>query len=854
MLTGCGGSSETATDVNGNVVSQGEPDEDEYDGGEEEDGGGHGGGNGQAAAAAAGANRDQSSASVDALTLDMGEGGGGGMAQSGGGGGHGAGGGKSGGMSEDESGYDGGEGEDEDEMGGYGTPSEYASGYNGGNGGGGIYPGAGGQAAAAASSRSDNVAMWTEDDFKSAAAERDKRVIPALTAYASAPTPNPDKVALWKAMLDALATGPVAATGSNGQYGGQSNGQQPRRSGRKGPGMPTMESPAGGGGSSNGRSAPMTQPAEGGEGEHEAAIFNPVGQNIASVEMFLLMTTIGQNSAAMSMQQRIGSEHASGNSSADMDSMGAPGAMGGSGSDSESMEGYEDPGDYEGSGGYGNGQPGYNPGGYNAGGQRGPASDVVVIAEAIVQHLVANGSPEADATVKEILCGKIPTGLPETETIGLVLKVLMANADGPDSKSQKLLSQILVTPEEVRPDDPETLHSAAMTMMTGLAASAVDSMFGLADAAGPGGPGGQRGPGGMPGGMPGMGMGEDEGGYNGGDEEAGMYAGGGGGRPSRGAPGRDDGGPSGGIGGGGGRPPVNAMKLNVEALSPEQLDKVVKLLWTPAFTGQIADRIRATNLTDNTEIFALAGALPSTSIRKAQYQSMQANHKQGAESLLSMGLFDGVARDPGLLVVLKSLPRPKVSASSSRNRNASQGAGDPVANSWLSATGHMVSSLKNRLHEAAMASGKTQLQGKPMIRLHAGASAPSAVFELSWPKDARSVVSDANPSPMRIHYVRINQTMGDRVIKKVVEHYRARTRGTKRDIPNGVWFDGTLKSTPTGGRISSDVVITQGNGGGGGYQGGGGEGGGGAIGSSYTIELIAVEIPDPKPTTKTAAR
>ena len=154
----------------------------------------------------------------------------------------------------------------------------------------------------------------------------------------------------------------------------------------------------------------------------------------------------------------------------------------------------------------------------------------------------------------------------------------------------------------------------------------------------------------------------------------------------------------------------------------------------------------------------------------------------------------------------------------------------------------MVNSLKQRLHKAAMVSGKTELVGSPLVRLHSGAS-PTAVFELDWPKDARTILSDANPSPMKIHYVRIEETMNDRAIKKVLDHYRARTRGSKREITTDVSLDGTLKSTSTGGRISGDVVITKSN------NGGGGEGG--ATGTGYTIEVIAVQVPDPKPT-KTA--
>ena len=717
----------------------------------------------------------------------------------------------------------------------------------------------------------EDIASWSDKDFRNATRMRSPKLMDAIAAISDGKQTNSYKVALLSGVLRALAEEPLIPDpppGANGRRGG-AFGQGGSSDG--GMGMSPPED-----GEGYGRPPAGYGDGEMGEGEEEMGedygrppnlrggggsypdqssmdFPNSNGLMFASVEGMLLATSLGQFS---------GGGAAVG---------GAAGRLQGSGGGM----GMSPPGEGEGGGmgmsppGEGDDNYGTPPGGYpgqggfpgqgNRRGNEPPPSGVepTMVVEAVVKSLMVNNSKGAWEVIERILSGAHETGLEASDSNNIVLRQLLANYGGKDHPSHSLLMKALTNPSSLRSDGAAELEEQATTMVTNMAVSAFDSMLGTLELASSDVGGNSQQPANQ-GGRQGRGQGGRPNLTGGGGGGQGLIGAGGG--ASAGPPGEGEGGYGAppGLGGSGGafagnRQPVKpAMDIDIQSMSEEELQSAIAFLWSPAFTKQIADRVRTATPGENLGLFALSGALPSTIVRRAQYESLQAHWKDGAEGLISGGLFDSLVRDPGLLVVLKGMPRAEPS-----RRSFSAGKADADSKqSWLKASGRMVNMLKGRLSELASESGQTRIEGNTPVRLHSGATA-EAVFQLEWPKQARDIVDTATPSPTRLHYIRaVESGMTQSGIAKMAEYYRVRSRGKKREIPGGVWFDGS-RGTPNGGKVSVDVVITKGSGGGAGPGAGssfGAPGGGGAGGgSSYVIEIIMVEIPDYKPLAATTA-
>lgn len=290
---------------------------------------------------------------------------------------------------------------------------------------------------------------------------------------------------------------------------------------------------------------------------------------------------------------------------------------------------------------------------------------------------------------------------------------------------------------------------------------------------------------------------------------------------------------------------------------------VAKALWAPSTASQIASFLQAESSTESAkDLLAFASTIPSDEVRRATYSLLSKSHSQGASALIQSGLFRDFARDPGMLTVLKSLPR-------QRPNPAAQGAAAPAGpgDSWVQATQDAVLSLRDRLVSVAD-NPELAFTGVTPVRLHKNA-VPDRSIRIVMPGKTAESLGDAVPAETKVYYSRVTVTpQRAKDMQDVVDHYEKRTKAYKReDRARGIlWYDG-VKLNTNGTRQSMDIVIEQagnrpaanngfggppggggagyegGAGGTGGYPGAGPQGGGNAV--QYIVEVIVVVTKDP---------
>jgi hypothetical protein len=170
-------------------------------------------------------------------------------------------------------------------------------------------------------------------------------------------------------------------------------------------------------------------------------------------------------------------------------------------------------------------------------------------------------------------------------------------------------------------------------------------------------PSGVSAPPGMPGapaGMPGEPMGP---GMPGGPEMSAGYPG----MPGGGYPGMPGGGYPGmpGAPGAGAAGRLSVIELAKQyAKDPDLAYRVGRQLWSDEFVAMSLARLEAVpSLRNGAPEILLAGTIPVDSVRAQLYEVLKKNHAEGPKALEAAGLGGAVITDPGLLAVIKALPR-----------------------------------------------------------------------------------------------------------------------------------------------------------------------------------------------------
>jgi len=502
------------------------------------------------------------------------------------------------------------------------------------------------------------------------------------------------------------------------------------------------------------------------------------------------------------------------------------------------QEGYPGAGQGSSSGGF----PGAG-GGLAGGGSTPPNSsagayahygtmDVDQFIKTSIGILLKLDTPRAWDAVSQMLAGSLELPMQAADVSKIVLTQLIASYGGENHPTHSLIT--------------DTMGSASrdslLSTLTGYAITSADRLLGL-----------NAGIPGQPAQRPGRGRGLQGGAPRG---PAG---------PGMGGPGLpgDPGAPGGSLPGGGQNspppPPAGApltMDATPKTMAEGEIKKITALLFSEDFGAQVVDGLsNAGSPADVPQLLALASSLPTTPIRRAQYQMLNNARKLGPQNLIDAGFFTKVAHDPGLLVTLGSLPRARDDSL--------------VQKQWDDAHKDAVLAFRDRLKLASQGAGGVLEVRKPTpMTLHKGYSNHvAASFQKKWPRDVGGMIGDVEPGSTEVRYIRLEVPEPDKNGKSILSHYKkgSKTNDEFDDQRKVFWFSRVrdIRNTPL--RRSVNVLISQGRSGGGAAAGGGaglgggagfaggGQGGGGGS-SVIIVEIISVDTANPRDSGVTNAK
>lgn len=279
------------------------------------------------------------------------------------------------------------------------------------------------------------------------------------------------------------------------------------------------------------------------------------------------------------------------------------------------------------------------------------------------------------------------------------------------------------------------------------------------------------------------------------------------------------------------------------SLAADVAEKGARFLWSPKTIAAIVSHLeKATDLTAASDVLLLASTIPGVGVRNAICETFIRLHPSGSDALNTTGLFSDV-HDPGLLVILKALPRTRPSKDAPGTKD-----------SWTAATESVVLALRDQLKRTS-GNMKPYTDTLP-VKLYKNTTAEVSVM-MQFPEGTHATSTDFIPATTQVYYTRTSFTpLKNRDTEDLTTHYEGKTSGYSRpDEARGVmWIEG-VKALPNGHRRTLDVIIEKSGAGGGnlqtGFSGGRsgletGFGGGGGASGSYTVEIIVVDTVDPK--------
>ena len=300
-------------------------------------------------------------------------------------------------------------------------------------------------------------------------------------------------------------------------------------------------------------------------------------------------------------------------------------------------------------------------------------------------------------------------------------------------------------------------------------------------------------------------------------------------------------------------------RLAVRGLPRDVALQIVPKLWSPTVIDFVDSRLRqARSLQDNPREILLAATLPMDVTRTRLAALFRANLDNGPEPLTALGFGNNLFVDPGLVVVLKTLPRedlPKPSTPFPQGRpplrrpprgqpgqpgmrpypgaegeqpysptgpyggGMTSPQGQPALTPkmrWMLMSESLGRSICKKLKEAGdrlasldPSSLDAAVQKRPpeFQTLHPN-SAVIAEFHLDWPNtQLKQELPDVQFDPMRVHYIRVESHSNPNV---VAGFYRRKLSTlNQRTISDGIWLD-ALQTLTDGKprRQSLDIFIT----------------------------------------------
>jgi hypothetical protein len=729
------------------------------------------------------------------------------------------------------------------------------------------YPGAAGAAQPQIPSRPADVATWTDQQLVDAVHERDPKLLDAIDSRVKSSPGDPKVAEMLTSLLTALANPRVPASlnqqgGSAGYPGDPAaypGAAYPGSNGAAGattPGMVPGAMPASG--------TPALQGTPPAQGSIRRRKQGDLAVDSISL-MFLESATAYQGAAvgAMATKNIPGAVGASADNPANAGAVGtqdssaaampqgampAGAAAGYAGGAAAGYPGAEYPGAA---------YPGAQPGMAGAGGAATGGLAESQLIERIVDGLIRNGSPGAWQTIYGIAAQTVKTPLPPGAGAEIVAHGLYRNIDSNPTMIEPILLSLIDGSAQLPPES----RSAALLVTAQISGLAADRLTGFQPSSILAAGSGQSGMPGMPGaGMPGQAVNS----YPGAEGQA---AGAGAAYPGAAYPGASGaesyaGMPGGAMPGTGmpGAAPGGVNVVGKPLISDAALMRSASFLWGPKFVDALVKQLDASpdigiapGFVGGGDFVRIAASVPNDRVRKSLANLFEKGALTSVGQLGMMGFFSTSVHDPGMLVSLKSRPRPKPT-------RAEAAQGMPL-DAWATASLDVVMSLRDRMRVLSKTPGKlTPVTENQPIRLHKNAVA-EFYGVLTLPGTAGAALNESAPSATKIYYARTSFTPEKpKDQQDLADHYESRATGIKRvSEPKGVllWIDG-FKATQTGAKRTADVIVTSSTGGGAAAAAGYGESGapgapsgygaaaGGGAGGAFTIEIIVVETSDAK--------
>jgi hypothetical protein len=255
--------------------------------------------------------------------------------------------------------------------------------------------------------------------------------------------------------------------------------------------------------------------------------------------------------------------------------------------------------------------------------------------------------------------------------------------------------------------------------------------------------------------------------------------------------------------------PAKEKKSAATAAATDDVQFVAESLWNAGFVAAVERRLASVDdLDKGKRLMLLASTLPCPAIRDAMVRWLKMHWEEDPKAAGTVG----ATAEPGLLVVLKRLPRkdtapwrnPTVSAKTPKAAALikARQEDDKIAGRWTQFSENVLRTMCGRFRAAA--AGNVEVDDVSM-KPHPGALVVAA-YRFDLPESLSGNAAGLPAASLRVRYVRIDQRGRP---TRILAYYRrllqnCQERTTKEDI----WLE-SLDQTRDGVSRSVDVLITK---------------------------------------------
>ena len=259
--------------------------------------------------------------------------------------------------------------------------------------------------------------------------------------------------------------------------------------------------------------------------------------------------------------------------------------------------------------------------------------------------------------------------------------------------------------------------------------------------------------------------------------------------------------------------------------------RIASQLWHGDFARVVAERLDGVeSLSTGAPRIVMAGTMPLDGMRAKLYEVLHKHHTQGPAAIESTGLLSSVIFEPGFLAVVKSLPRedvpvgraPAAATQPPRRRPRPAAEGQPqgpaeppewqqkqlAAQAWMRTSEKLVRVLCGRLaaaSEKGLDLGASPESQQPPLELPSDVQI-TAQYTLEWPTEAAKKMAGVPLDPMKIRYVRVEQTGNP---KTVLGFYRRKMSSPViHELGTDYWAESFRRIPKTDRKLSVDVLIS----------------------------------------------